>query len=69
MQRRVKIIENIPTQDEMEKIISDYKRDGARVGWKQQPDGFYKIEIVLENTPSIKETFRSPLSGEDLHQG
>lgn len=67
MSRRVKVIENIPTQDEMAAIISDYKRDGARVGWKQQPDGRYRIEVVLEDLPR-QETFRSPLSGEELHQ-
>jgi len=66
MPKRVKVLENIPTQKDLQSLIELYKADGAQVGWSQQPDGRYRMEAVLQDTAK-QETTRSLVSGIDLN--
>lgn len=68
MAQRVKIIEDIPEED-LEKMITVHQNDGAQVGYKQQPNGKFRLEAVFDDSSSPQEkpeTIRSIVSGDDL---
>lgn len=72
MGKRVKIIEDIPKQD-LEGMIAVHKNDGAQVGYKEQPDGKFRIEAVFEDAedaaPQQTATITSVVSGDQLKPG
>jgi hypothetical protein len=69
MAQRVKIIEDIPKED-LEAMITVHKNDGAQVGYKEQPNGKFRLEAVFgDSTPVQPDTVRSLVSGDALKPG
>jgi hypothetical protein len=69
MARHIKIIEDIPKED-LDAMIAVHKNDGAQVGYKEQPNGKFRLEAVFEDAePAQTDTFRSLVSGDQLKPG
>lgn len=72
MGRRVKIIEDIPRQD-LEGMIAVHKNDGAEVGYKEQPNGKFRLEAVFKDDSDVglqqTDTIKSLVSGDQLKPG
>lgn len=66
MPSRVKILQNIPKED-LEAMIKVHKADGAKVAWKEQANGQFRIEALFDDAPQ-QDTVRSVVSGDLLHQ-
>lgn len=72
---RVKVFKDIPDQDTLSNMMADYKVTGAQVGWSQQHDGLYHMEVVqaepVDQSGSLRELsqFTSPVTGQALNRG
>lgn len=72
MGKRVKIIEDVPKHD-LEGMIAVHKNDGAQVGYKEQPNGKFRLEAIFEDADDIEpkptNTITSLVSGDELKPG
>jgi hypothetical protein len=69
---RVKIFKDIPDEATLKAMMEDYKDSGAaKVGWSRQNDGRYRLEVFIDDKPSLpaESTFSSPASGEAMYLG